>query len=166
MKAWTAEDIAILTSRYAIESNRSIAQVLGRSETSCDHKASRLGLKKPGAGRFKTGHKPPHWQPIGTERISASGYLERKVSDTGNPNVDFVAAHRLLWEETCGPVAPGHAVVFKDGDRENIAIENLECIDRQELMRRNSIHRYPPEVQYACQLKSVLNRMINKRSQA
>lgn len=32
---------------------------------------------------FKKGSKPPTWQPIGPERVTRDGYLERKISDTG-----------------------------------------------------------------------------------
>lgn len=40
--------------------------------------------------------------------------------------------HRLIWEERNGPVQPGFYVIFKDGDKENITIENLDCLHNLE----------------------------------
>jgi hypothetical protein len=33
--------------------------------------------------------------------------------------------HRLIWEEAHGKVPPDHVVIFNDGNKENIVIENL-----------------------------------------
>jgi len=108
--------------------------------------------------RFKKGQHPP----IGTERLSKDGYLQRKVTDTGYPPRDWKGVHVLLWEEHHGPVQAGHAVVFKDGDKKHIAIENLELITRAELMARNTIHRYPGELKDAIRLTAKLRRTIRR----
>lgn len=113
--------------------------------------------------QFKKGHIPHHVQPIGAERIDQEGYLYRKVADTGVKKVDWVMAHVQLWEQHNGPVPPGCAVVFKDGDKSRIEIDNLECITRAELMRRNTVHRLPKEIAELCQLRGALNRQINRR---
>jgi len=113
--------------------------------------------------RFKKGNRPHTWRPIGTERVNADGILQRKVTDTGYPPADWKAVHALIWEEANGPVPPGHVVVFKGKDK-RIALENLELVSRQELMRRNSYHtRYPKEIALAIQLRGALMRQINKR---
>lgn len=114
--------------------------------------------------RFKAGHKPLNtWRPIGSERTDRDGYVYRKVADTGVKKVDWVMVHVLLWEGRNGKVPRGHSVVFKDGNRENVRIENLECITRAELMRRNTVHRLPKEIAELCQLRGALNRQINRR---
>jgi hypothetical protein len=110
--------------------------------------------------QFKKGSRPPNWCPIGTTRISKDGYLERKVTDTGCPQKHYVGEHRLLWEKHHGPVPAGHAVVFRDGEKTHITIENLELVSRAELMRRNSVHNYPDELFRVIQLKGVLKRRI------
>ena len=33
--------------------------------------------------QFKKGQKPHTWLPVGSTRVSADGYLQRKISDTG-----------------------------------------------------------------------------------
>lgn len=117
--------------------------------------------------RFRPGSRPHTWHPVGYERITADGYRERKMTDTGNTRRDFVAVHVLLWREHVGEVPEGHAVVFRNGDKTDIRIENLECISRAELMRRNSYHNnYPKDVQLLIQLRGAVSRQINKRKEA
>jgi hypothetical protein len=115
---------------------------------------------KPGA---RLGRAAQLWQPIGSERMTKDGYRERKVTDTGVTRVDYVGLHRLLWEEHHGPVPAGHIVVFSNGDKTDIRIDNLECISRIENMRRNSVHRLPKELVEVVQLKGALQRQINRR---
>jgi hypothetical protein len=56
------------------------------------------------------------------------------------------------------------ALTFRDGDKTNLSIENLELITRAELMRRNSIHNYGPEIAQLGQLKGALLRQIRRKS--
>lgn len=128
------------------------------------------GLRRPGwaSGRmretqFKKGQKPHTWLPIGSTRINGDGYRDRKVSDTGYPPRDWKGEHILLWEEHLGPVPPGHCICFKNGDKADIRIDNLACISHAERMRRNTIHRYPPELKDAIRAHAKLQRTIRKR---
>lgn len=110
--------------------------------------------------QFKPGEKPHTWNPIGHERITRDGYLERKLTDTGVTRNDYVAVHRLIWEEANGRIPKGHVVVFKDKNPRNLTIENLEMISRADLARRNTIHRYPKEIADAIRQVSGLKRRI------
>ena len=103
------------------------------------------------------------YQPIGAERISKEGYLQRKVNDDLPIHRRWRAVHALVWEASHGPIPPGHAVVFRDGDKTNIALENLELVSRAELLSRNTLHRYPKEVALLIQLRGALVRKINNR---
>ncbi len=122
------------------------------------------------ATQFKPGHRGgkalERYQPIGTERISKDGYLERKINDDMPLQKRWRAVHLVLWEEANGPVPKGHAVVFKDGDKSNITLDNLELISRAELMRRNTYHRYGKEIAQAIQLKGAITRKINRMEKA
>jgi DNA-binding CsgD family transcriptional regulator len=132
------------------------------------------GLRRPGyaPGRmattqFKKGNRPQTWMPIGSTRFSKDGYLQRKVADTGYPPRDWVAVHNLLWIEKHGPIPPGHAVAFRDGNKGNIVDDNLELVSRAELMRRNSIHnRYPKEVVNTIMLLGAVKRRLRERANA
>lgn len=99
--------------------------------------------------QFKPGQRSHNYRPVGSERVRSDGYLERKVSDTGYPPKDWKTLHVILWESVNGPVPKGHVLVFIDGNKRNIVIENLSCITLAENARRNSIHRYPPELRQA-----------------
>lgn len=81
-------------------------------------------LKK---NQYKKGQVPHNWKPLGFERVTKDGYIEVKVRDEyGEKRVkNFELKHRLLWEEINGPVPKGMMVKFKDGNKENIVIENL-----------------------------------------
>ena len=116
--------------------------------------------------RFKMAVAPHNWQPIGTEVTCPDGYLKRKVSDLRAPaRHDWKFVHVMVWEAANGPVPKGHAVVFRDGNKQHIDLGNLELISRAELGRRNIFHnRYPAEVKGVIHARARLTRMINKRS--
>ncbi|MGH6627618.1 MAG: HNH endonuclease signature motif containing protein [Burkholderiaceae bacterium] len=114
--------------------------------------------------RFKKGRRPQTWQPVGSLRINTDGYLDRKVSDTGRR--DWVAVHRLVWQEAHGPIPAGHIVVFRPGRRstvlEQITADALECITRAELARRNHPSSKSPELARLVQLKGAITRQVNR----
>ena len=193
---WTQRQHEWLVVLYPDTSNETIGRILNRTESAVLNRAIKYGLKKspeymatkPGcfkqnqkpwnkgkewkAGgrsvqtRFQKGQKPHTWHPVGHERVTKDGIWQRKVSDTGVTHRDYVAIHKLVWEQQNGPVPEGHIVVFIDGNRENFDPANLECISRAENMHRNSVHRLPKEVAQLVQLVGALNRQINKRAEA
>lgn len=112
--------------------------------------------------QFRPGQKPHTWHPIGHERLTKEGYLQRKMTDTGVTRRDYVAVHHLVWIAAHGPIPPGHAVAFKDGDKTRIELDNLELISRADLMRRNTRHNLPKPVADVIALRAALNRKINQ----
>jgi hypothetical protein len=114
--------------------------------------------------------------PIGGTRISKDGYLEVKYRDRNGQHGNFKGAHVLLWEQSHGRVKldngqvlkpgaklpKGFAIVFKDGDKTHITLENLELVSRAELMRRNSVHNLPKELAEVIQLAGALKRKIRR----
>jgi hypothetical protein len=81
---------------------------------------------------------------------------------TGNPSVDWVGVHILLWTAKHGPVPDGHCVGFVDKDITNLATENLVLMSFGDRLRRNSMHRYPPELQSAIFLNARLKKKIHE----
>ncbi|MGD9954247.1 MAG: HNH endonuclease signature motif containing protein, partial [Burkholderiales bacterium] len=99
------------------------------------HVPANKGLRRPGyapgnmaRGQFKKGRRPHNWLPIGTEVVRSDGYLARKMTDTGYPPRDWVQVHRLNWIAAHGPIPPRHVIRFKDGNKLNTAVENLEML--------------------------------------
>ena len=123
------------------------------------------------ATQFKPGAVPATWVPLGSHVVNTDGYLDRKVSDEPKAprHVRWHPVHRLVWVEANGPVPPGHLVVFKKGMftnvLEQITLDRLELVTRAENMRRNSVHRYGPEIASLHQLRGAINRQINQRTQ-
>lgn len=124
--------------------------------------------------RFKPGRMPHTWKPVGTYRLRQEKngvvYLERKISDTGYTPRDWMAVHRMVWEAEHGRIPPGHVVVFRPGRRtavlEDITLDAVELISRQELIRRNSIHRYPPELRETMRLIGRVKSRLAKKEAA
>ena len=112
---------------------------------------------------FKKGQVPKNHKPLGYERVTVDGYREIKVAE---PDV-FVGKHRLLYEQHYGPIPEGMNIVFIDGNKENITIENLRMESMAEKFNRCcSIHNtLPPELRKLVQLKGALKRQLNKFSE-
>lgn len=107
------------------------------------------------ATQFKKGITPHNSVPVGTE-VVIDGYLKIKV---GEPK-QWKFVHRKNWEESNGSIPKGMALIFKDGNRMNCAIENLELLTRKELMSRNTIARFPPELRSTIKLMAKVKRKI------
>ena len=106
-------------------------------------------------------------QPIGAERVTKDGILQRKVNNDMPFQRRWKSVHSLVWEATFGPIPTGHKVVFRPGQHTSVAAlitpGKLELVTHAELMRRNSYHtRYPKEVGQLIQLRGALNRKINR----
>lgn len=102
-------------------------------------------------------------KPIGAERVTKDGILQRKVREDGPPQHRWKSVHSIMWEERNGPIPAGHVVVFRDGNTRHIEHENFELIDRAELMRRNTIHNYPPELKATMHQLRKLNKAIQEK---
>lgn len=137
------------------------------------HVPANKGLRRPGwaPGRmqetqFRKGERRGVavrlYQPIGTERW-AYGYLQRKVNDDLPLQRRWRAVHVMVWEASHGPVPKGHVIAFRNGDRRDIRLDNLQCISRRELMARNTVHNLPKPLAETVQLLGALKRQIRRK---
>lgn len=126
------------------------------------------GKKGMNFGGRETQFKPGHLggraaeikQPIGAERISKYGYLQRKVNDDPVFYKRWRFVHVMVWEAVHGPVPKGHILAFKNGDKTDIRLDNLECIHRRELMARNTVHNLPEDLRHVIRLKGAISKRI------
>jgi hypothetical protein len=150
-------------------------QVGARFRFQKGHVPANKGLRRPGWGpgrmretQFKKGVRRGAavrlYKPIGTERISKDGYLERKVNDGLPLQARWRAVHLLVWEAAHGPLPEGHAIAFKNGDKRDVRLDNLECISRRDLMARNTVHNLPKPLAQTVQLLGALRRQINRKA--
>ncbi|MGH9641473.1 MAG: HNH endonuclease [Terriglobales bacterium] len=137
------------------------------------------GLRRPGWARgrmretqFKKGELNGvalrRYKPVGSHRVNADGYLDRKVCDDGLPHRRWVGVHRLVWIESNGPIPSGHIIRFNPGRRTTdlalITPDALECITLRENRLRNSIHQVmAPELRQITLLRGQITRLINRR---
>lgn len=100
------------------------------------------GTHQPTKGRmaetqFKKGGLPPNTKPIGYERITKDGYIEVKTKmKPSNPkcNDNFKGKHILVWEQANGKIPTGYKVIFKDGNKLNVSLDNLALVSNAELL--------------------------------
>lgn len=77
------------------------------------------------------------YKPVGTERTTEDGYIERKIHDGFPLQSRWRAVHLINWEAINGPLPKGHALKCLDGNKANTAPANWECIPRGVLARLN-----------------------------
>ena len=80
------------------------------------------------------GNRCQQEKPIGTMSKWECGYTRIK---TGDNEWEFI--QRYVWRKHHGEIPPGHSVIFLDGNTDNYNIENLALVNRNELMKYNSM---------------------------
>jgi hypothetical protein len=113
---------------------------------------------KPGVSSWRT-------MPIGSTRL-VDGYVYVKVAAVPHVpyTVNWLPLHIIEWERVHGPLPAGHCLWFKDGDRLNVDVANLELHTRAENLARNSVHNLPKPLAQAVQLLGALTRQIRRRT--
>jgi phage protein len=91
------------------------------------NKGIKTGLK-PTNG-FKKGFSPWHTRELYSERLDKDGYILIKIA---KPN-KWVRKHRWIYEQKFGAIPENCVILFADGDKSNLSIENLICVTRNEL---------------------------------
>jgi len=107
---------------------------------------------------FKKGNKPGNTKKVGDERKDADGYTYVKIADR-----DWKLKQRLVYENVHGPIPADSIVIFKDKNKENFDINNLQMITKLDNMLRNTIHNYPEPIQSLIKLNNKLKKQINAK---
>lgn len=87
----------------------------------------------PNRSSFKKGHRPVNYKPVGSERVDVEGYRQIKIAD---PNV-WEYTHRLVWQKYNGDIQKGSVIMFADGNKSNVSIENLRLLSKREMLILN-----------------------------
>ena len=113
---------------------------------------------------FKRGNKPHNTKPVGTINVRADTqgrlYQYIKIKDC-----QWELLQRHVWTQANGEIPPGSVVIFLDGNYLNCELNNLQVISRRENMARNTIQRYPAELQEVMKLTCKLKRKTNGKQQ-
>lgn len=120
---------------------------------------SKEAIDKTKATRFKKGNTPHNTAEIGDEAITKDGYIKVKI---GNPN-EWIFKQRLVFQTFHNTeLSTDDVIVFIDGNPLNFTPGNLQKITRQQLIEKNRIHQWPPELQEVIKLNNKLIRQIKK----
>ena len=113
---------------------------------------------------FKKGNKPHNTKAVGAIniRLDTQGrpYQYIKIKDS-----QWELLQRHVWTKANGEIPRGSVVIFLDGNYLNCELTNLKVITRKENMARNTIQRYPAELQEIMKLTSKLKRKTNGKQQ-
>jgi HNH endonuclease len=106
---------------------------------------------------FKAGHLPHNTKSDGALSKRSDGYWWMRVG-----LANWKQVHRVVWEQANGPLQKNDVIRFKDGNRDNYQLDNLELTTKQGNMQLNTIHRYPDEVKQTIRSITKLNKFIKK----
>jgi len=165
LRPWTAIELETLRLTYFEAPVRIIAKAVGRTVPAVSSRAWAMGLRKGQPIRNRAiGER---WKtpaaPIGAI-AEHYGVLKQKVAaEPGAYETNWKRLHILNWEREHGPVPDGYMLTFRDGDRRNVDLDNLELITNAECLRRNSWNHFPRELREVMALLSELKRAIRKR---
>ncbi len=102
---------------------------------------------------FKNGDRPHNALSVGAESEDKGGYLMVKIAE---PNV-WRYKHHIAFGE---PVPKGHKVIFIDGNKRNFELSNLRVVSNAEMMKMNTMLRFPLELQNTLRAIKKLQRTI------
>lgn len=108
---------------------------------------------------YQKGNIPHNTKYDGYESL-AKGYLEIRVAQG-----QYEKKHRHIWMQHHGEIPENHIIVFKDKNRFNFDIDNLEMITIAENMKRNAITRFPSELRKAIHLIKKINQKLYAKKQ-
>lgn len=106
---------------------------------------------------FPRGHKPWNHVDVGTEVFKDDGYLWRKIA---LPN-KWKQVHVILWEKHNGKRPKGMKIIFLDGNKQNITIENLALLKNAEMLilnKRGLINSNPEFTKVGVTLAKVIHK--------
>lgn len=100
-------------------------------------------------------------RPVGDERIDIDGYTYIKVKQ---PN-KWVLKHRWLYEKEKGKIPKGYNLIFADGNKKNMELDNLVLVSNAELfiMNQKGLYKQNKELTKAGATVAKVLDKINKR---
>jgi hypothetical protein len=102
------------------------------------------GLTSANKTSFKKGHTPANYRKVGSERVTVDGFVEIKVA---NPN-KWVIKARMIYEKHYGKIPKNYIIIYLDGNKQNLEIDNLRAISRKEhlILNQNNLRYNNKEV--------------------
>ncbi|MCL2215425.1 MAG: HNH endonuclease [Defluviitaleaceae bacterium] len=124
----SAEQVKGFAGRYGVQTGRDTKFKKGQ----ISHNKGKY-VRYSRETEFKKGHMPHNHKPVGSTRITVDGYTEVKIAEPKK----WRMLHVHIWEQANGAVPKGHVLIFGDGNRQNITLDNLLLVTRAQLARLN-----------------------------
>ena len=157
----TTRQIKRIKDKYGIKSGLDCRFKKGQIPFNKGKKMSSEVYEKVKSTMFKKGHKNKNTKSVGTERVDTEGYVYIKVAE---PDV-WRLKHRVLWEEVNGPIPENYKLIFADGNRQNVSIENLVLVSSSEMLIMNKNKLFSENAEFTktgANIAKVLDK-VNKR---
>ena len=146
----------------------------------------RLGMRMPPSGQFEKGNVPPNagkkgfCQPgsekgwfkkgnamnkyeVGTEFVKEGILFIKYTDEHKEARKNFAPKHRVIWRKYHGEIGKDDVITFKDGNRMNCNIENLEKIDRGLFMTLSKVNYVNEPMELKPVIKSLTELQIKTR---
>jgi hypothetical protein len=130
-----------------------------------DEYMSRKGQTNSLKTTFKKGNTPQNHRPVGSTRVTKDGYLEIKVKE---PN-KWETKHVVIWEQANGTIPDGYKLIFADGNRLNITLDNLILVSNAEeliMNKKNLIFNDKDLTTTGSLIAKVISKASKKRKQS
>lgn len=100
-------------------------------------------------------------RPVGDERIDIDGYTYIKVKQ---PN-KWVLKHRWLYEKAKGKIPKGYNLIFADGNKQNLNLDNLILVSNSELfiINQKGLYKQDKELTKSGAMVAKVLDKVNKR---
>lgn len=127
-------------------------------------------IEKVSKNQFKKGQKPYNTKEAyseSTRKVKNNTYITIKCPIKNK----MVFKHIWLWEQKYGEIPNGYVIRFKDNNRNNCVIENLELAFKEEMTIRNfRSEKYPEELikeaSKICKIQNTINKLKqNKKNE-
>ena len=106
---------------------------------------------------YQKGHIPKQHREVGEERITAEGKWQVKIAES---NV-WKSKHVIVYEEAYGKIPEGMNLIFADGNKLNINLDNLLLVTDSELLQMNK-NKLIKEDGYLTKSGLALTKLMNK----
>lgn len=153
-------DIAKMKRKLKLTSGLDTKFKKGQSAYNKGKKMSKEQYEKCKKTMFKKGNKTYNTRKLFEERIDVDGYTYIKVKE---PN-KWVLKHRWLYEKEKGEIPKGYNLIFADGNKQNLKLDNLLLVSDAELfiMNQKSLYKKDKELTKAGVTIAKLMDKVNK----
>lgn len=166
MQKWTPEQTKFLQANYKTIGDKELAKIFntkwekkkGWTLKHIEKKRMYLGLKRTPAQILRLKKLQGH--AIGTIKTISNKYNNKiLIIKTKNGYKHYAP---ILWRQHYGRIPHGYVITFKDGNSQNVTIDNLEMITRQELYLRMSDRKsvFPRAIRNTMKTIKQLNHLI------